>query len=371
MSEADPLGFFNILSAKLENLVIRHDYEEIDPPPYLHNTATSNEPAEFSIRDNLEKLSIPIESDLDSHIDEHINRVYNNTTHNETNKSQLFNSILNNSAFYDTHNLNNSNAKMFKVSSLHAQLSNKSLNMNNMTVQEPISSFYHNTSVSAIPVHSQPTAGHKAPKLNSSLSASHTRPLRFNKNKDMEENNQHHFYKLTSTSKEVDIDHHTHQIEDKKYNNHSFVETSTSQIKKSNSKHDVNKSALSSSYKPSKPAKSNPTSDMNYDSGVSIRSAASIERVNDWLTNSGYQPTAPSNNTNTRDNQQLKNNKKQTEKSKQCQPKEVQPVDSSGFKTTVAYYLPGEDVAYISTFNGKNLTLSQFKQFITKKGQFR
>ena len=86
---------------------------------------------------------------------------------------------------------------------------------------------------------------------------------------------------------------------------------------------------------------------------------------------SGYQPTAPSNNTNTRDNQQLKNNKKQTEKSKQCQPKEVQPVDLSGFKTTVAYYLPGEDVAYISTFNGKNLTLSQFKQFITKKGQFR
>ena len=37
-------------------------------------------------------------------------------------------------------------------------------------------------------------------------------------------------------------------------------------------------------------------------------------------------------------------------------------------KTTVAYYLPGEDLAYISTFHGENLTLAQFKQLITKKG---
>ena len=40
-------------------------------------------------------------------------------------------------------------------------------------------------------------------------------------------------------------------------------------------------------------------------------------------------------------------------------------------KTPVAYYMPGEEVAYMSTFNGSNITLNQFKQLITKKGAFR
>ncbi|CAF0743708.1 unnamed protein product [Brachionus calyciflorus] len=109
----------------------------------------------------------------------------------------------------------------------------------------------------------------------------------------------HHFYQLTSTSKEVDID--------SQHNN------------------------LISSV----------------DSGVSTRSVASIERVNDWLTNS-------------------KNNEgSNVEKCKKIEEENL------NVKTTVAYYLPGEDLAYISTFNGKYLTLAQFKQLITKKGSFR
>ena len=40
-------------------------------------------------------------------------------------------------------------------------------------------------------------------------------------------------------------------------------------------------------------------------------------------------------------------------------------------KTTVAYHLPGEDLPYISTYPGKGLTLSQFKQLITKQGSYR
>lgn len=368
LSEADPLSFFNLLSSKLESLMIKNEYEEIDPPCIINNARNNSEAPEFSFRDKLEKLSIPIESDLDSHIDEHINRVYNNnTTHNENNRSQFSNPIMNNSGFCETQNLSNVNSKMFKVSSLHDQTSNKSLNLNGFH-QESISSFYHNTSVSALPIHNNLSSTHKATKLNSSLSASQTRSLKFNKNKDIEDSNQHHFYKLTSTSKEVDIDHHTHQIEEKK-NNHSIADMSL-QMKKSNSKHDVNKSALYG-YKLNKPTKSNNTNDMNYDSGVSIRSAASIERVNDWLTNSGYQSSANNNNNNNnhhRENNQ-KNSKKANDKIKNIINKEI-PLDNS-FKTTVAYYLPGEDVAYISTFNGKNLTLSQFKQFITKKGQFR
>ena len=95
--------------------------------------------------------------------------------------------------------------------------------------------------------------------------------------------------------------------------------------------------------------------EMNYDSGVSIRSASSIERVNDWLTNSEYQPSRV-------DYEPVKsNNHKKVETKKMA--KEI----PSDCKITVAYYLPGEDVAYILTFNGKHLTLIQFKQFITKK----
>ncbi|CAF0704544.1 unnamed protein product [Brachionus calyciflorus] len=44
---------------------------------------------------------------------------------------------------------------------------------------------------------------------------------------------------------------------------------------------------------------------------------------------------------------------------------------NNDLKTTVAYYMPGESLAYISTFNGSSLTLSQFKNLITKRGNFR
>ena len=84
--------------------------------------------------------------------------------------------------------------------------------------------------------------------------------------------------------------------------------------------------------------------DQNYDSGISTRSVASIERVSDWLATSNcnnYQATAT-----------------------------TAPIINH-VKTTVAYYLPGEDVAYISSFNGTMVTLAQFKQLITKKGHFR
>ena len=81
------------------------------------------------------------------------------------------------------------------------------------------------------------------------------------------------------------------------------------------------------------------------DSGISVDSVPSslvdrrnIERVNDWLANtsiaSGHTVLSP-------------------------------------IKTTVAYFLPGEETPYLSTFNGNHLTLAQFKQLITKKGNFR
>jgi hypothetical protein len=84
----------------------------------------------------------------------------------------------------------------------------------------------------------------------------------------------------------------------------------------------------------------------NYDSGISIAESVTsslidrrnIDRINDWLTNTGIA-------------------------SEQNTP--------SSFKTTVAYFLPGENTPYLSTFNGKHLTLAQFKQLLTRKGNFR
>lgn len=124
---------------------------------------------------------------------------------------------------------------------------------------------------------------------------------------------QHHFYQLTSTSKEVDIDSQSH------HHHH------------------------------------------NHDSGVSTRSVASIERVNDWLSSS-----AQNNNGG-----QTQHKEVGELKGKQVEKCVAEVAEESVVKTTVAYYLPGEDLAYISTFNGKCLTLAQFKQLITKKGSFR
>ena len=142
------------------------------------------------------------------------------------------------------------------------------------------------------------------------------------------EQQNHHFYQLTSTSKEVDIDSHNNRHHHHHHNNH----------------HHHHQKPLCE----------------NQDSGVaSTRSIASIDRVSDWLT------TSESNNE--------KSQKQAPPPTLPSNPKCVETMEKveEKVKTTVAYYLPGEDLAYISTFNGKYLTLAQFKQLITKKGQFR
>lgn len=175
--------------------------------------------------------------------------------------------------------------------------------------------------------------------------SSHTLP----NNSDSHSNRHHHFYKLTSTSKEVDID-------DAHHNTHNRTEDIDIQLRKSSSS-----SVKGASRKSS--GQSHRHHHENYDSGVSIRSAASIERVNDWLN----QSTQPENI------EDIKEEVKKITKSpeKKQQETELKKEVSCDVKTTVAYYLPGEDLAYISTFNGKELTLSQFKHLITKKGQFK
>ena len=150
--------------------------------------------------------------------------------------------------------------------------------------------------------------------------------------RDEDSLNQHHFYKLTSTSKEVDIDaHHSHNHHHQQHNNYQ----QESKQNKSKNNISINEKSLSSKLiKNVKP---------ECDSGVSMRSAASIERVNDWLSTSGI------------------HGEDKQHKIEKVKVPETSSEETS-VKTTVAYYLPGEDLAYISTFNGKYLTLSQFKQ---------
>jgi len=107
---------------------------------------------------------------------------------------------------------------------------------------------------------------------------------------------------------------------------------------------------------------------------TSIRSAASIERVNDWLNQTSNQnpaeeiicnkKPAPPIIVSTPDKKQINNQQQQEQTALKKDTCDL-------IKTTVAYYLPGEDLAYISQFNGEHLTLAQFKQLIAKKGEFR
>lgn len=136
-----------------------------------------------------------------------------------------------------------------------------------------------------------------------------------------------YYHKSTNSTKEVDIDDKQTQEYAKRksmYHNHH---------------HHHNKSALRT------------VNDECIDSGVSSRSVSSIERVNDWLTGSTHSVKQTT-----------------TTLEQQATPKLT---NHSDIKTTVAYYLPGEEVAYITQFNGDNLTLSQFKSLLTKRGPFR
>jgi len=304
LSESNPAEFFNIIAGKLEEYLAKksqlknhtesycasHKMNKNNHSHYNNNQSLNqgteiSKNTEFSFCDNFERLSIPYESDIDAQLDEHLNRVYS------TNE-----------------NLNTSKMSFVKVSSLSRSKHDRSLNQSSISYSMPHS--YHK-SIDVNP-------------LNSTVLTSSSK-------------HQHHFYKLTSTSKEVDIDDTTHQSKRSK---------------------DARKSSSTHSNRHSK----NPLE--NYDSGVSIRSAASIERVNEWL-NQSSQPDEI--------NEELKKPKKMAPPTpnKKITAEEPYKKSDSSVKTTVAYYLPGEDLAYISTFNGESLTLAQFKQLITKKGHFR
>lgn len=297
LAESNPQEFFNILSDKI-NAYINGKIHSKQQSNRSKSNQSHVEMSEMSFRDNFEQLAVPYESDIDAQLDEHLNRVYN------TNDA----------------NLNNSKMSFVKVSSLSRTKQDRSLNISN---------------ISNVLAHQQQAESNP---LNSTLK-------------------HHHFYKLTSTSKEVAIDDTHHNTNNKKIN-----EISRHKEKTNLSKHkETRKSSNHINHQ-------NPLD--NYDSGVSIRSAASIERVNDWLNQTSHSGSNDNEIKKLKKNLLATPDKKSNQEIPSVPPAPIKKVESD-IKTTVAYYLPGEDLAYISTFNGGHLTLAQFKHLITKKGQFR
>jgi hypothetical protein len=258
ISESDPRKFFDILSSKLENYI-----KESENNKLLKTKSYSNS----NIIPTYNQ-SHPI--DLDSQLDEHLDRVYNNHSINikssrSPDKISLINQFNNKLKFSD-----------YKNNIVIDPQSKNKMNNNSFFSLKTANKSRHNNSM----------------------------------------NHSHHFYQLTNTCKEVDID--------------------SQNVAKSISKdHDSGCS------------------------GVSLRSASSIERVNDWLANTSINET----NNNRQKNTKLTNNPNISDGKTSINEKNV--------KTPVAYYMPGEDVAYMSTFNSSSITLNQFKQLITKKGAFR
>lgn len=284
LSEANPQEFFNVLKAKLETYLAHKAYAKQQHASFSTTNKSkhnANETIEMSFRDNVGEQ---LAIPYESDIDAQL----------EEHMSRVYS---------NNENLNTSKMSFVKVSNLSRTKHDRSLNLSCISNVLP-----------------------------QSISES-------------QHQKQHHFYKLTSTSKEVDIDDAHHQT----------------------------KRGYNESYHSSKKSVSSAKNRLDsYDSGVtSIRSAASIERVNDWLNQTTNQnpieelitkKPAPPVTVSTPD--------KKTSVQQEQAPVKKDTCDDL-IKTTVAYYLPGEDLAYISQFNGEHLTLAQFKQLIAKKGQFR
>jgi hypothetical protein len=183
---------------------------------------------------------------------------------------------------------------------------------------------------------------------------------------------RHHFYQLTSTSKEVDIDDNQQQ-----YHNHRRHSLHRNEMDK---KLSLNPSCNNNDN-------DEPTGPINLSKNVE-------KRVNEWLSSStaGLAGDTSMNNSQnqkviTQNNEPQKfgdnlNNSTMSHR-KSIPPKVILDNNNSELiknnqnnqnnktKTTVAYYLPNEDLPYLSTFVGTCLTLAEFKRLITKKGNFR
>ena len=173
-------------------------------------------------------------------------------------------------------------------------------------------------------------------------------------------NHSHHFYKITSSSKEVDIDTQS-LAEFGRVKSHKHQTTSHAKHpERANSNQSLNQvNLMSTRHESSEFGRGN--------NAEKLRNAASIERVNNWLGGASTGSTQKLNKHEVQASAMQPNNS--LVKSSNTVSQNTNCI--SNVKTTVAYYMPGEDLAYISQFSGTCLRLAQFKHLITKKGKFR
>lgn len=318
LAESDPKKFAQLLTEKLEKLQLNnnschHDsndskfkkYFDYIKSSFKETNGCSNAAVNALECVNNEATALDIQdSDVEAErmIDEHVNRVFKTANLNAVAPAPPSATVV----------ANNSPPKSHKKSH---QNHNKSTNELQTTLNNTCGSYLSMTATSMI-------------AANTTANASNT-TLMATTAAFMNGSGSNQFYASQVATKEVDIDDNTYRHNHGHGHGHSHR----------NNEH-------------------------NYDSGVSMRSVASIERVSDWLATSSY-------NAQQQQQQQQQTQAPQIPAAHVPQAPVQSSVTSNGVKTTVAYYLPGEEVAYISTFNGVTLTLAQFKQLITKKGHFR
>ena len=307
-AESDPKTFAQLLSEKLEKLVLDADNKQKNS----HNACQQQQQIIESTNDLF--LSSKQDSDIEAErmIDEHVNRVFKHTTIMASTTTTNNVADINKLSPPPKHNHHQHHHQQQQQQQINNK---KSINSNNKSAID-LQATLNNTCGSYLNL------------TNASLSIPINTTLMSTSTSFLNKTN----YQLMAQCKEVDIDQQQlvqqqqQQQKQQQQNNHQQYRSTTNYH------------------------------DPNYDSGVSMRSVASIERVSDWLATSNcnnYQANATPTTTPHHHQQQQ------------------QQITNSNVKTTVAYYLPGEDVAYISSFNGTMVTLAQFKQLITKKGHFR
>jgi hypothetical protein len=327
-AEENPEKFFEMLSTRLEQVL--HD-EQQNEREQSFQKQQQRSLSNSNIINNAPIISLP-RDDINLNLaNQQLDYYYNNTDENHT--SALHNNNVNKSSLNPKIH---GSPRVSNKSMLGNSTSNKNKTKMDMSTNSQNFSFNQVAAASKVPISNT----HGKRSLN---------PF------EHQATGPHQFYQLTSTSKEVDIDSHNSH-----YHHHHHHHQNT----KNNNN--------------------------NADSGVaSTRSIASIDRVNDWLITSSGHDEHHHHHDNYNKNPFIKNDKSslnnnpatisasqqpllQNNNKNSCAKKtSIEDQSSSKVKTTVAYYLPGEDLAYISTFSGKYLTLAQFKHLITKKGNFR
>lgn len=304
ISETNPRQFFDLLSSRLEEVIAQQ--HQMDRPPKQKSLSNSNIPLLLAGESDGDGEPVALARDMIESNNKFSHVLFIKSNNIESMDAQLEKHIELIDRNHHNQKLNDvgckSSPKMTSKTSNTIVPKMRDLSLNSG------SQYSHSTS------HSMHSSGYNqtGPIVRSNLNEklfntdkSHKSTGVVKKTND----SHHHFYQLTSTSKEVDID---------------------SQGGVNNQHHPENKD--------------------------SRRKSNAFERVSDWLSHN-KSSSQPAHN-------------KEHIKAQETSIKKIDTQEHSS-PIQVAYYLPNEESPYLSNYTGKTMTLKQFKDFIVKKGNFK